>query len=106
MHSTIVDQSCKNDAAEHSDDTSRDAPPSQPPTSKPSSTAAMSESNCGPTAYQETVASEAAKANTESTKFGNPEITNTGDLNTIPRKTVNAVFEIEAKNAEAREAIR
>lgn len=109
-YSTTVNQLCKNDAAEHSGDTSHDAPPlhshitSEPIPLPSSSTPAMSEINCGPTAYQETVASEAAESNTESTKFGNSEITNTDDLNTVPREAVNAVLGIEAKNAEAGEA--
>lgn len=66
------------------------------------------EINRGPTPYQKIVASEAAKANTESTEFGSSEIKITENLNPVSieaqvkgSQTVNAVFEIETKNAEA-----
>lgn len=66
------------------------------------------EINRGPTPYQEIVASETAKADTESTEFRNPGTKNTENLNPDPidaqvkgSETANAVFEIETKNAKA-----
>lgn len=66
------------------------------------------EINRRPTPYQEIVASEAAKADTESTEFGSSGIKNTENLNPVPieaqvkgSETANAAFEIETKNAEA-----